>query len=469
MELDQSHTSIDAKAPLLCLPPTTSLRTAAARAEARTALQKEVVAIEKEVDEVRLRLSSVHTRLNGLSPISLLPPELLSRIFHILRDNWKSLVIFKLLGWVAVTHVCRQWRQVALEDASLWTEIGSPFYFNHNWFLEMLTRSKRAKIDITTPSKPSPETLLTLSHHFSRIRTLSLHNFGETFYNAKQQKFLGSEAPVLEEFVMTPMDPMMAGGYFISAADSLPPGYKLFDGQAPKLRKMQLSCFPIPWKYLPKCTLTHLQVSGGPGLAYCNSDEGLDPLANVLTDTAPTLEMLSLDGCLPPLRSQPTQTRVIEFPRLSQLYLKGSSSCVVHLLQSLKMPPLARLGLHFIANGDEEVASWPTIVPFAISCLDDPKMSAFRTLCLEFAPEIGWTTTAVYASRTADIFDKPRSDDKVDLLLKFENESLSNSGSSNIIQKVCATLNMTRLDRMEVEAPYMRHPPDWERRLSCRQ
>ncbi|KAI0264874.1 hypothetical protein BC834DRAFT_237118 [Gloeopeniophorella convolvens] len=440
MERDKSHTSIDVKTPLPRLPPPTSSRTTAARTQALTALQKEAVAIEKEAVEVRLRLSSVYTQLNALSHISLLPPELLSRIFRILRDDWKFLVIFKLLGWVAVTHVCRQWRQVALEDASLWTKIGSPgFYFNHNWFLEMLNRSKRVNIDITMPFEPSPETLLTLSHHFSRIRTLTLHNFGETFYNLRRHTFLRSEAPALEEFVMTPMDPTLVKSYCVSPSDRPPPGYKLFSGQVPKLRKMRLNCFPIPWKYLPKCALTHLQVSGGSGLAYCTSSEGLDPLINVLTDTAPTLEMLSLDGCLPPLRSQSIQPRIIELPRLSQLYLKGSSSGAVDLLLSLKMPPLAQLGLHLVAERGEEAASWPIIVPFAISYLDNPKLPAFHTLCLEFGPEIGLTSTTVCASRTADIFDEPRSVHEVDLLLKFENESFLTNGSCEIIQSVRGT------------------------------
>ena len=59
----------------------------------------------------------------GPNIISTLLPELLSRIFcfHALEElpQFKVGTRSSKLGWIGVTHVCRHWRQVALNDSSL--------------------------------------------------------------------------------------------------------------------------------------------------------------------------------------------------------------------------------------------------------------------------------------------------------------------------------------------------------------
>ncbi|KAI0264848.1 hypothetical protein BC834DRAFT_825739, partial [Gloeopeniophorella convolvens] len=71
--------------------------------------------ILEDIKSCGLRMCLLYAQLNALAPISLLPTELLARIFHLLRDNrdyHKDMPHLPLL--IAVTHVCRHWREVAL-------------------------------------------------------------------------------------------------------------------------------------------------------------------------------------------------------------------------------------------------------------------------------------------------------------------------------------------------------------------
>jgi len=89
---------------------------------------------------------SLLTRRNVLVPISLLPPDILARVFHLLVFEKLPLAGIRNLGWIRVTHMCRLWRQVALDDSSLWAKIwGIPI--NNEWMPEILARAKNAPLD----------------------------------------------------------------------------------------------------------------------------------------------------------------------------------------------------------------------------------------------------------------------------------------------------------------------------------
>ncbi|KAF7798687.1 hypothetical protein EIP86_009911 [Pleurotus ostreatoroseus] len=71
-----------------------------------------------------------------------LPEEMLVRIFCALRDMHIAL---RSLRWIAVTHVCRSWRLVALDAAELWTYIYS---MKLDCLQTFIMRSKQAPLDI---------------------------------------------------------------------------------------------------------------------------------------------------------------------------------------------------------------------------------------------------------------------------------------------------------------------------------
>ncbi|TEB37109.1 hypothetical protein FA13DRAFT_1614958, partial [Coprinellus micaceus] len=81
---------------------------------------------------LKAEITALQGRHNAASLIGRLPPELLSHIFGMLSYTWTR--------WIRVTHVCRHWREVALDCTSLWSRIT----FSHNDFTQAkLARSKR--------------------------------------------------------------------------------------------------------------------------------------------------------------------------------------------------------------------------------------------------------------------------------------------------------------------------------------
>ncbi|KAI0264916.1 hypothetical protein BC834DRAFT_881122 [Gloeopeniophorella convolvens] len=80
-------------------------------------------AILEKVVFTESHLRSLYAQLNALAPVSLLPTELLARIFRLLRDSRDYDKEARLPLSVAVTHVCCHWREVALSDSSLWSAI----------------------------------------------------------------------------------------------------------------------------------------------------------------------------------------------------------------------------------------------------------------------------------------------------------------------------------------------------------
>ena len=104
--------------------------------------------IDKGIITATRFLPSLLTRRNVLVPISLLPPEILAQVFHLLvLEEPPFSGERNLLGWIRVTHVCWSWRQVALDDLTLWAKIrGIPA--NKKRISEILARSKNAQLDI---------------------------------------------------------------------------------------------------------------------------------------------------------------------------------------------------------------------------------------------------------------------------------------------------------------------------------
>ncbi|KAH9959020.1 hypothetical protein BC827DRAFT_1090255, partial [Russula dissimulans] len=66
-------------------------------------------------------LRTLKSHRNTLAPISRLPPEALAAIFSFVSSS--ALDESGHLRWIRVTHVCRQWRQIALNYPRFWSNI----------------------------------------------------------------------------------------------------------------------------------------------------------------------------------------------------------------------------------------------------------------------------------------------------------------------------------------------------------
>ncbi|KAH9978417.1 hypothetical protein BJV77DRAFT_518170 [Russula vinacea] len=201
-----------------------------ARIAAIHAIDKEIDEQLKVVDDAKELLRSQLARRNALAPISLLPPEVLVRVFHFLVFEDLAFSGELNLGWLRATHVCQFWRQVALDDSSLWATI-SGIPRNTEFISEMLARARNAplNINIYLDGTSGQEVLYMFPPHLSHTRELRLHG-PSMLLPGSFRGICCREAPALEHFELrTP-----AVNSFIAVRDL--GGTTLFKGQAPRLR-----------------------------------------------------------------------------------------------------------------------------------------------------------------------------------------------------------------------------------------
>ncbi|TFK64146.1 hypothetical protein BDN72DRAFT_774909, partial [Pluteus cervinus] len=113
--------------------------------EGRDELRKN---IDKEIAALFERIRCLYASRNALAPVNSLPAEVLSRIFLLIRNlsSNHGPYSMKYLDWLQITQVSQHWRQVAIEYASLWTQL--PNLCNENFLQLFLARSRACPISI---------------------------------------------------------------------------------------------------------------------------------------------------------------------------------------------------------------------------------------------------------------------------------------------------------------------------------
>ena len=150
---------------------------------------------------VTLLLAFVRHQMNAHAPIHALPTELLQLVFFHTLAPPNAFLPFDARGakadvraearrTLALTHVCRRWRHVALDTGALWTRInagldthapGMPAGSVPNSNSDsadcaaaFLARSKAASLHVHAPFPASPFLRTALAPHAARIRSLAL-------------------------------------------------------------------------------------------------------------------------------------------------------------------------------------------------------------------------------------------------------------------------------------------------------
>jgi hypothetical protein len=214
--------------------------------------------VDREIDAAMLLTRALLTHRNTLAPVSVLPPEVLARIFHLVALAESSRSKMGSLRWISVTHVCRHWRQVALDDSSLWARI-SGSTANTAWISEMLARARNAPLAIDLFETPNAETLAMFTAHFAHTHEFRLRGLVAPHNDDNIREICSLEAPALEHFEL--------------GADIAPPVTFLrapfFNGMAPKLRTFSLSQIHVPWSFIPRGQLSQLKITLIGEGAYC--------------------------------------------------------------------------------------------------------------------------------------------------------------------------------------------------------
>ncbi|KDQ23202.1 hypothetical protein PLEOSDRAFT_1086598 [Pleurotus ostreatus PC15] len=138
-------------------------------------------AIDEEIAErIALHEASIRnlkTRRNAYSNTSILPPEVLSKIFLAAKDGIPGYGVLKEASWLNVAGVCQEWRSIALASPRMWSsiDISKP-----NCALEFLKRSKSAPLRINCKTRPltitaaNEEMVKSIIAEVSRIEELEI-------------------------------------------------------------------------------------------------------------------------------------------------------------------------------------------------------------------------------------------------------------------------------------------------------
>ncbi|KAF7370585.1 F-box domain-containing protein [Mycena sanguinolenta] len=235
--------------------------------------------LDEDIQKYQESIRSLQYQRNALSPIGRLPPEMLSRVFMfcIHRDS---------LSWIReVSHICRHWRAVALGCPNLWS---FPVFSQPRWADEMLKRSKMApltvKADLTYMTPKMIESVHSSLAQISRIGEMDIR-VGSRSVNEILN--LTDAAPYLHTLCL------MSPGF--SHDDHFALGSTFLNGETPRLRRLELTRFFLPWDSPLLSNLVHLKIQNpGPAPARPSMADLIGALERM-----PRLESLELDRALP--------------------------------------------------------------------------------------------------------------------------------------------------------------------------
>jgi hypothetical protein len=289
-----------------------------------------VDALEQDAREV-LRL--VRSVKNTFAPINRIPQEIFSLIPGY-RGTEEALV--------ALTHVCRSWREQLISCSSLWTSLDCTSVDQTRVYLE---RSKMSPLDIRLGGVEDTQFLndaflLTFPHR-DRLKGLFITAFSSNLVELIKHCF-HCRAPLLEKLGIHSIPP---GCPTIQAA--------IFDRDLSSLRELRLygALIDSPLKSLSNLTTFDFRY-------VWPSKISVTWLLDFF-EQAPTLRKIIFCAAFPDTSDAP-QGRIVSLPHLKLCYI---SAWPVHsiLLNHLLIPPGALLILEFDDQGKSPIsAHFPT-------------------------------------------------------------------------------------------------------------
>ncbi|KAL0574587.1 hypothetical protein V5O48_007372 [Marasmius crinis-equi] len=303
----------------------------------------------REIDDRILELARETRQLqnhrNLLVPISILPTELLGKIFtfHVVQDlseGWDERKS-EHCKWINILHVCHHWRKIAHNTPSVWS---SPDFRYPDLAREMITLSSQAALNLemrldrlhAETNKKRVEVLSAALQRLSRIDRLVLEQGRQHFESLLQHDLL-QPAPVLRSLS------------FINRSASqvfLPSSF--LGGEAPLLSELRLDGCHIPWD---SALLQNLVV-----LVMDIADHPSPPTLEQVTTTLvrmPNLEILVLRDCSPELGPEGSHD-IIQTRRLRYLELSGEAAPCGELLNRLLISSDTRVNLQCAVADDIE-------------------------------------------------------------------------------------------------------------------
>ncbi|TFY57034.1 hypothetical protein EVG20_g8700 [Dentipellis fragilis] len=362
--------------------------------------------IDNRVNKLWNEISSLCTQRNHLLALYKLPPELLvliftelialqSRTLHCLRRNTLS------PGWMAVTHVCRRWREVALQRPTLWTTISTDL--GQTWMEEMLARSRSLPLTVRAHIQDDCDVFSLIAQ---MSRTVHLHlALDDVIELGSPCSLIVQPAPILETCSLSLLDE--------EDDEYFDPPHNLFAQNAPRLHSLELEVCTVHWSSLAFVSLVKLSITvpadnpWRPLSPPAYREELLQALSKM-----PKLENLTLDNCLPDSKNMADDgpgmphnpNTVIQPPLLKILSLIGKPYDITAFLPSLRLLPTCKLSMTCEVewrNGDDDMDVFGLALPNLLNFLDMPILRLgirASASCDDYEVSL-WTRTHPWADR----------------------------------------------------------------------
>ncbi|KAL1944912.1 hypothetical protein VTO73DRAFT_2532 [Trametes versicolor] len=309
--------------------------------------------LEDEIATHAQAIIDLRGRLNTMTSIARLPPELLSEVFlHVVRDsyytdlspNYPPYGTARFYNWVKVSHVCRSWRAIALGTPRLWGHI---ILTKRPVVEDILARSKKAPLlvraCILSSTDERAQLLENVLQDSSRLQELRLSGPARLLQELCPK--LTGPAGKLETLVLAE-NAAYSHAYTPNVGDTALSA-ALFEGQLPLLRSLEIRRLVFNWKNpVLSSTLTSLVLAG-----RFDSQSMLGSFDQLLVtlETMTHLESLEIEDAIPRLPSEtvalPTPERKVALPRLRRIALTGQCLDCANLTQHLSLSPTARAAL----------------------------------------------------------------------------------------------------------------------------
>ena len=349
--------------------------------------------IDNEIEDLYERIRARKLDRNNLVPISKIPVELLSYIFSLVQRKCRH-DSREDLGWVVVTHICQRWRNIALDNPTLWVYI--PFH-RPKWIPEMTRRSKSATLNIKfndrsfTPSRFS--TLRSfLAAHFPRVRSITVYppSPPDRLIRKLFQDIPARSAQCLEHLNLR--YPML---FFEKV---------LID--PPCLKKLKIYG-TVNWSSKILTSLTHLILDYGDRIATESPpihSEFLDALARM-----PALRILHLHHIPLPVPTEELSSNLSDTVHLSQLksiLLSGSAPAVCNILRYISLLESTRIQLALKISMASDVAAITALFHGRTSANVPIKWPLARSLKVSMQEDYAHLTAWSHSSQDTILHDK---------------------------------------------------------------
>ena len=305
-----------------------------AKEQLQQAIDAEIFSLEESIRVLRLRR-------NALSPISSLPPEVVTAIFSHLCPLSPDRNPDHHLARLRISHVCHQWREIALNHAFLWSHLNFTD-LSLAGATEVLARAKSVPLylEARVPDRLLNDVRYTTFRKEVQTRIPSVYHLDISagmLCLHKTLEELVSSAPTLESLSLSSRGGILnrvTGDHVVIPAT-------LFNGSAPMLSRLKIRNCEISWKSPLLKGLRHLEMLSPPVNAMPKLTAWLDAL-----DEMPGLKTLALHSLSPIAPTFPFDVkRAATLPSLTHLEMFSSPGDCALILAHLDLPALTTLSV----------------------------------------------------------------------------------------------------------------------------